>query len=125
MQPSQTPSQFSSGPRGISRRRFLILSTLGAGLGAGLLSACGGQPSAPAQQQAPAQKPAESKPAESKPAAAATTAPAAPAAPQPTAKPVVTAAAAPPSGAATPAPAAAASKPVKKGGILKMGINQE
>jgi peptide/nickel transport system substrate-binding protein len=115
--------QRSHSPHGLlSRRRFLILATVGTG--AGLLTACGGQPNAPAAQQAPAQKPAESKPAESKPAAAATSSPAVAATPQPTPKPVVTAAAAAPAAQATAAPAAA-NKPVKKGGILKMGINQE
>jgi peptide/nickel transport system substrate-binding protein len=118
MQPSRTS-------HGISRRRFLILSTLGAGLGAGLLTACGAQPAAPAVKPTEAAKPTDAaKPAA--PAAAPTqAAPAVAAAPQPTPKPVVTAAAAPPPSQPTPAPAAAADKPVKKGGILKMGINQE
>src|SRR4051812_8411685 len=120
MQSSRTPHSHS---HGISRRRFLILTTLGAGIGAGLLTACGAQPAAPAAKPTDAPKPASA--ATTAPAAAATTAPAVAAAPQASPKPVITAAAAPPSGAATPAPAAAANKPVKKGGILKMGINQE
>ena len=114
MQPSHTP-------RGLSRRRFLILATAGAGLGAGLLSACGAQPAAPAATSAPAAKPTEA----AKPAApAATTAPAVVSQPATQPSPVVTAAAAPPASQPTPAPAAA-NKPIKKGGVLKMGINQE
>jgi peptide/nickel transport system substrate-binding protein len=106
----------------LSRRRFLILSTLGAGIGTGLLAACGAQPTAPAAPPtSAAPKPTEAaKPAA--PAAAPTQA--APAALQPTPKPVVTAAAAPPTSAVAPT-AVAADKPVKRGGILKMGINQE
>src|SRR5689334_10688023 len=110
--------QRSRAPHGLSRRRFLILSTVGLGLGAGLLSACGAQPAAPAAKPTEAPKPA----ATTAPAVAATSAPAAP---QPTPKPVITAAAAAPTGAAPTPAAAATNKPVKKGGILKMGINQE
>ena len=109
-----------------TRRRFLKIAALlsGSAIGTGLLAACGAQPTAPAAKPAEPAKPADA----AKPAADAkpTAAQAAPAAPQPTAKPVVTAAAAAPAGAAAPKPApAAAGKEPKRGGTLKMGINQE
>ena len=106
--------------------RFLKIAALlsGSAIGTGLFAACGAQPTAPAAKPAEPAKPADT----AKPAADAkpTAAQAAPAAPQPTAKPVVTAAAAAPAGAAAPKPApAAAGKEPKRGGTLKLGINQE
>ncbi len=112
--------------RGLSRRRFLMLSMVGIGAGAGLLSACGAQPTPPASSGAAAPTSAPAPASGQAAPAVATNPPPAAAAPQPTPKPVVTAAANSPSGAATPAAAAAAAnKPAKKGGILKMAINQE
>jgi ABC-type glycerol-3-phosphate transport system substrate-binding protein len=88
--------------RPISRRDFLRTSALFAG-GMTLLTACGGQPPAPA---APA-KPAESKPAETKPAA-------------PAAQTVPTAApAAKPSDAAKPAATGKPVSPIAASGGLK------
>jgi peptide/nickel transport system substrate-binding protein len=115
--------QSSRSSRGISRRRFLILATVGGGVGAGLLTACGAQSAAPASSGATAPTSAPAAPAAAA-TTAPTTAPAVVAKPATQPSPVVTAAAAPPAGAATPAPAASGKTP-KKGGSLKMGINQE
>jgi peptide/nickel transport system substrate-binding protein len=94
----------------------------GGAIGTGLLAACGAQPAAPASTAAPA-KPAAATSGGA--VAPATSAPALAAAPPPTAKPVVTAAAAAPAGAAAPAKPAATGKEPKRGGTLKLGINQE
>jgi glutathione transport system substrate-binding protein len=104
---------------GVTRRRFLKVAGLlsGTAIATSLLAACGAQPTPPAGSGASEAKPA----ATTAPAVQATAAP-----PPPTAKPVVTAAAAAPAGAAPPtAVPAAAGKAPKRGGILKMGINQE
>ena len=104
-----------------TRRRFLKIAGLlsGTTFGTGLLAACGAQPTPPATSGA-----APTSAAPKTAPAAPTTAPAAPAG-LPTAKPAVvatSAAVAPPAAATQPA---AVAKEPKRGGTLKLGINQE